>query len=195
MSASYLNMMVFIITTIVYYLTIKPNLSLDIVSNQEEFKKYTSNSYMGLAIFGLIVIVTQFLLNMSNIMNTCGGNVSENIGPVGLLVIFPWLFIFGVLIIILTLYPGFKSAFSDVIGYYFVASSANNIISELLIDKNIQHKLDKDNVSSPEQKSAMQEAAQAIIKVCGNSSILINQIVPVNFDEYWDILTPLMKSK
>ena len=41
----------------------------------------------------------------------------------------------------------------------------------------------------------MQQAADAIIKICGNNSILINQIVPSNFNSYWDILKPLMKTK
>ena len=41
----------------------------------------------------------------------------------------------------------------------------------------------------------MQTAADAIIKICGNTSILINQIVPSNFNDYWKILTPLMKDK
>jgi hypothetical protein len=44
-------------------------------------------------------------------------------------------------------------------------------------------------------KEQMQEAADLIIKICGNSSILINQIVPSNFDSYWNILKPLMKDK
>ena len=44
-------------------------------------------------------------------------------------------------------------------------------------------------------KEQMQEAADLIIKICGNSSILINQIVPSNFDTYWNILKPLMKEK
>ena len=41
----------------------------------------------------------------------------------------------------------------------------------------------------------MQSAADAIIKICGNNSVLINQIVPTNFNSYWSILTPLMKDK
>jgi hypothetical protein len=49
----------------------------------------------------------------------------------------------------------------------------------------------KSNVS----KRAMQDAADAIIKICGNTSILINQIVPSNFVQYWEILTPLMKDR
>ena len=95
----------------------------------------------------------------------------------------------------LTLYPGFKSAFSDVIGYFYVSGSANTILAELLVDKDVQEKMDADSTSTPEQKSAMQDAAEAIIKICGNSSILINQISPLNFENYWKILHPLMKPR
>ena len=39
----------------------------------------------------------------------------------------------------------------------------------------------------------MQSAADAIIKICGNTSVLINQIFPSNFESYWTILNPLKK--
>ena len=41
----------------------------------------------------------------------------------------------------------------------------------------------------------LEDAADAIVKICGNTSILINQIVPSNFAKYWNILDPLMKPK
>jgi hypothetical protein len=41
----------------------------------------------------------------------------------------------------------------------------------------------------------MMTAANIIIKICGNNSLLINQIVPSNFQSYWNILTPLLKPK
>ena len=44
------------------------------------------------------------------------------------------------------------------------------------------------------QNAKLKDAAQAVIKLCGNMSILINQIVPDNFTEYWNMLKPLMKS-
>jgi hypothetical protein len=69
------------------------------------------------------------------------------------------------------------------------------VLTELLIDKEVQAKLNSDTVSTEEQKLGMQQAADAIIKICGNNSILINQIVPSNFNSYWDILKPLMKTK
>ena len=55
--------------------------------------------------------------------------------------------------------------------------------------------MDKDTELTTEKKEALESAADAIIKICGNTSILINQIVPSNFVEYWNILTPLMKDK
>jgi hypothetical protein len=116
-------------------------------------------------------------------------------GAAGVLTFLPWTLIFGVIIVILTVYPGFKSAFSDVIGYYWVHISANKVITELLVDPKIQKKIDEDSAATPEQKEAMMSAADTIVKVCGNSAILINQMVPSNFNSYWNILTPLLKPK
>jgi hypothetical protein len=47
----------------------------------------------------------------------------------------------------------------------------------------------------PTTKKELEKAADLIVKICGNTSILINQIVPSNFVEYWNILKPLMKSQ
>jgi hypothetical protein len=44
-------------------------------------------------------------------------------------------------------------------------------------------------------KEQIEEAADTIVKICGNTSVLINQIVPSNFVEYWSMLVPLMKDQ
>lgn len=195
MANSYLNILTFLLTTLFYYMAIKPTLTYETFLEPNKFKEFISSSYMYLAIYLLLVMVIQFMVNTSIITSTCGGSVTENIGAAGVFTFLPWTLIFGVLILILTIYPGFKSAFSDVVGYFYVAGLANNILTELLIDKDVQHKLDSDPSMTPEKKEAMQSASDAIIKICGNTSILINQIVPENFNEYWKILTPLMKEK
>jgi hypothetical protein len=195
MSSSYLNIITFLCTTLFYYLAIKPSLSYDTLIDTDKFKKYTSSTYTYLGIYVLLVIIIQFIINTSLITATCGGNVTDNIGAAGLLTFFPWTLIFGVLIIVLTVYPGFKSAFSDVVGYFYISSSANKVLTDLLIDKDVQTKMDSDAAATEEQKLGMQQAADAIIKICGNNSILINQIVPSNFNSYWSILKPLMKTK
>jgi hypothetical protein len=176
-------------------MALKQALPYTLYKDKQQYKNYISDNYMYLAIYVSLVIVIQFIVNSSIIANSCGGNITENMGASGVLTFLPWILIFGVLVLILTVYPGFKSAFSDVIGYYYVSSSATKLLTELLINKDIEKKLTEDPNMTPEKKEALETAADAIIKICGNTSILINQIVPSNFDEYWGILTPLMKDK
>jgi hypothetical protein len=195
MANSYLNIVTFLLTTVFYYLALKPALPYSLYKDKAKYQEYVSNNYMYLAIYVLLVIIIQFIVNSSIISSTCGGNISENMGSAGVLTFLPWILIFGVLVIILTVYPGFKSAFSDVVGYYYVSTSANKILTELLINKDIEKKITDDPNMTPEKKQALESAADAIIKICGNTSIIINQIVPNNFEQYWGILTPLMKDK
>jgi len=195
MASSYLNIVTFLLTTILYYFILKPSLPYSLFSNKQEYEGYLTNNYIYLAVYFVLVMVIQFLANASIITSTCGGSVSENMGYAGLFTFIPWSLIFGVLIVILTLYPGFKSAFADVIGYYYVSSSANKLLTDLLIHQDVQSKLESDATVTQDKKDAMQSAADTILKICGNASILINQIVPSNFDEYWNTLKPLMKSQ
>lgn len=194
-SSSVLNIVTFLLTTLLYYLVIKPVITYDILVDPEKYKKFVSSGYTNLGIYVLLILVSQYLVNVSMITTTCGGSVTENLGAAAFLTFIPWSLIFGVLIIVLTMYPGFKTAFSDVIGYFYVSSSANKVLTELLVDKDLQDTMDKDTTSTPEQKKSLQDAADTIIKICGNTSILINQIVPSNFVEYWNILKPLMKTE
>ena len=223
MASSSLNIVIFLLTTVFYYMALKPSLTYDKLKNG--YKEYVSNNYMYLAIYLLLVMVLQFIANASIISNNCGGSISENMGAAGVFTFIPWTLIFGVIILVLTIYPGFKSAFSDVIGYYYVSSSANKLLTDLLINRDIEKiltdspspkpnintsaasGLDNSGASNPGgeiemtsivgggDKEKMQEAADLIIKICGNTSVLINQIVPSNFDNYWSLLTPLKKDK
>ena len=194
MANSYLNIASFIGTTLFYYLAIKPELTYDKVKDQSQYAEYVSSNYMFLGIYLLLVIMVQFIANTSIITNDCGGNITENIGAGGVLTFIPWLIMFGGMITTLIIYPGLKSVFSDVIGYYCVSSSANKLLTELLVDQKVENQMKAENLSSDE-KEALQSTADTIIKICGNTSILINQIVPSNFNSYWEVLVPLMKDK
>lgn len=194
MANSYTNLITFILSTLFYYIALKPNITLDIISDTSKYQSYIQSNYLYLAIYLLLVIVIQFMVNTSIISTNCGGNISENIGAAGLITFIPWILIFGIIIIIIVVFPGFKSAFSDVIGYYYVSNSANKLLTELLINKDLESNIAGKSVD-PTKKKALEEAADAIVKICGNTSILINQMVPENFTKYWEILKPLMKSK
>jgi hypothetical protein len=193
MYSSYLNIITFLITTIVYYFALKPTLTYDIYSQTEQFKKYTQKSHLHLAIYISAVILVQFIINSYQISTQCGGSVSDNIAIAGIYTFLPWFFIFGPVVVLLLTYPSIKRAFSDVIGYFYISNTANTVLNDLLIDKNIQDKIDNDKTLTAEKKQALENSASAIIRIFGNTSILINQIVPENFLQYWNILQPLMK--
>ena len=140
----------------------------------------------------MIILVTQFGLNVWAIIEKCGGSASQNIGVAAFFTILPWTLIFGVVIAVLIIFPGFKSAFSDVIGYFYISDKAHTLFSQMLAIKgdfkNIIQNADSD------KKDGLTSTADALIKLCGNIGILINQIVPSNFDDYWQLLQPLMKT-
>ena len=233
MASSYLNIITFLLTTVFYYLYLKPSLKYQQLVNASEYKQYIQTNNLYLVIYFLLVLVIQFIVNTSIITTKCGGNISKNMGPAGTLTFIPWFLIFGVVIIVVLIFPGFKSAFSDVVGYYYVSSAANKLLTELLINTKVNEQIEKatdgemlsnelqESVpSAPPQeqqqpigrktpaepqgtvrmvggatKKDMEAAADMIIKICGNTAIIINQMVPANFVDYWNTLKPLMKDK
>jgi hypothetical protein len=193
MDISLLSLISFTIITIIYFAfpsVGKPELSLDDLVDGGISPDYYSRTMQSLAFYLGVVIISQFFLNTGYLISKCGGSVGQNIGAAALFTFIPWLFIFGILLGVLIIFPGFKSAFSDVIGYYVVSGSANEIFSSLLIGTDINEMIEHSNDGN--QKKELTSAAEAIMKICGNKSILINQMSPDNFMQIWNVLKPLM---
>lgn len=277
MDSSYLSIFIFIIITIIYYAALKPKLNISAFDNSDEYTKYTKSNYSALAVYFILIIISQLFVNSIYIIKTCGGSVTTNIGAAFLITFIPWILIFGVLIFVLIIFPGFKSAFSNVIGYFWVSSTANKILTEMLVNPEVEDAIDKDPTLNPStssstssskkisggssknkqrggadlyntssnmnndnidekrpsritpvarpvespviatpierpsltnitansddgnmkmnKKKKYQSAADTIMKLFGDMSILINQIVPYNFKSYMNTLSPLMKEK
>lgn len=195
MEISYLNIITFLLTTLFYYFALKPALPYTLYKNNDAYNSYIRSSYIYLAIYVFLTILIQFMVNSYIITNKCGGTITQNMSKASMITFLPWLFIFGVLVIILTIYPGFKSAFSDIIGYYYISSSTYKVLTELLMNKEVVENLMNEPDITPEKNKALNSASNVINRICGNTCILINQMAPSNFGQYWDILKPLMKKK
>lgn len=200
MDISNYSLLLFIITTLLYISSVpiigKPTLTLVDMKGvstltDEQLLNYYADCAYKLGIFILIVICTQLSLNITYLIDKCQGSAGKNVGAAVIYTLIPWLLIFGAMIAFIFAYPGLKSVFSDVIGYFFVARSANNLLAEILKDTNIDNIIQ--NEQDPNQKMEYESAAEAIMKICGNKSILINQMFPDNFISIWDKLKPLMK--
>jgi len=196
MGSSYVSLLIFIIATVFYFLVLKgPQLTPAILQDEKAYLSYQKGLYTKLLIYFMIVVLTQFGANIGAIISTCGGSVSQNIGSAALLTFIPWVLIFGVVITVLIIFPGWKSAFSNVVGYFVVSGQANTILSDLLVETDVNQPIQDAADGDPKKRDALENAASAIIKLTGNMSLLINQIVPSNFMQYWGILTPLMKEQ
>ena len=201
MDISNYSLLLFIITTLLYISSIpiigKPKLTLEIdklgvsTITDEQLLKYYSECFYKLSLFVLIVICTQLGLNITYIIDKCKSNAGKNVGAAVIYTLIPWVFIFGVMIVVIFMYPRLKSIFSDVIGYFFIAKSANNLLLEILKDTNIDNIIQ--NEKDPNEKIKYETAAKDIMKIYGNNSILINEMFPDNFISIWEGLKSLMK--
>jgi len=159
MDPTYTSFIVFLIITM-FYFSVKPTQTND----------NAPVSHTNTAIYFVIVLISQFIINSYAVTSRCGGSASDNMSSIILSTGAPWTFIFGLLIVCLIMFPGFKSAFSNVVGYYMVSKSAEEELMKLLPEEMAG---DKNNIIS---------------KIYGNKSILINKMVPSNFNDFAKLL-------
>jgi hypothetical protein len=133
--------------------------------NFEQFQ--TSDLYRSMAFLATIICL-ELMIVYSIMISRCS-NISRGI----LYPILIWVFIFLGTKIILLSAPGFKSAFSDVIGYYFTYGFKQN---KFLIDL-------LDNTKTDPEKSKL------IVEIISDKGLLFNTMVPGNFDVIWNDLT------
>jgi len=192
MDISFQSLLLFIIVTILYYVVPsigKPQLTIYDLTPDGKMN-FLSASMKRLGLYFAVVVASQMALNIGYLMAKCGGALDKNIGAAFIYTIIPWTFLFGVLLVVLLFFPGFKAAFSDVIGYYVVAGKANEIFASIMLGSDLNDMINK--AGNVVQKEELTKAAEAIVKICGNKSILINQMNPENFTTIWDTLKPLM---
>jgi hypothetical protein len=195
MDISLQSLLFFIIVTILYFVLPsigKPQLTLSDLLDENTKADYFKRSIKSLAFYLGVIVFSQLVLNIGYLMAKCGGSLDKNIGAAALFTIVPWVLMFGVMLAVLVIFPGFKSAFSDVIGYYVVAGGANDIFGSILMGTDLNEMIEQ--TTDANKKNELTKAAEAIVKICGNKSILINQMNPDNFMEIWNVLKPLMVS-
>jgi hypothetical protein len=212
MDNSVVNFIIFLIFTGIYFTKIRSKPTLQDYSSDEGVESYYSSVNMSLLLYFGITLLSQLITNVIVIANMCGGSFKSNLGYTALITFIPWIMIFGIVIILLISFPNFKNAFSDVVGYYSVSTRANEILTELLNHSNrikgetetiVNENMDS-NATIPStdtnveklnklEKEIQRESSDLVSEIFSNLSLLINKMTPVNFNEYWDTLRPLMK--
>lgn len=113
------------------------------------------------------ILLSQLLINFIQLNNLCKGNI--NIGNVIIIIIAPWLLIFGTLVTLLNMFPGWLTPFSNTLGY-LVAGRFNNI-----------NQLINDLFNTSEDNKGSENIIKSIYE---NKSLLINEISTSNFETF-----------
>jgi len=121
-----------------------------------------TNTKLLLSIYLVCVLVSQFFINLKSTQNICGTNQPTMAIMITLV---PWVFIFGSLILLLTLFPGWKSPFSNTFGY---------ILAKIM---GIQEVFN--NILVSDSKNEM------LAKLYEDNSLMLNEITPSNFEDFW----------
>jgi len=182
-----------LIMYILYFMYLKPVFDLATVEDIDKYGKAIKSTYTTTVILFVCVIIIQVGFNTIGYQSKCEGGFVANFGKVFGATFIPWFAIMGSVMISLLVFPGFKGAFSNVLGYYAVANSANEILVSLLGSSDTNAQIDDIPDDSGNTKEQLADAAGAIVKIVGNTSLLINQITPSNFTEFWKTITPLIK--
>jgi hypothetical protein len=168
---------------------------MEFLADPAKMGEYQMSVFQSQGLYLVAVVFTQLIVNISMITSKCGGSSGQNLGAAFLITLIPWILIFGVLMMFLIAYPGFLTPMSNIIGYYYVSGSANTILNKLLVNVDLNEQIDESTDGDKKQKADLKSAAEAIVKLCGNTSILINQITPNSFNKNWEMLLPLMKEE
>lgn len=125
-----------------------------------------SNKKLLLSIYIVCVLVSQFFINLKSTQNICGTNQPTMAVMITLV---PWVFVFGSLILLLTLFPGWKSPFSNTFGY---------ILTKIMGIQKVFN-----NILVSDSKNKM------LAKLYEDNSLMINEITPSNFEDFWQHFT------
>jgi hypothetical protein len=121
-------------------------------------------------IYFILVLVSQFILNIYLAKQMC--NNPSNVGTAAVATIIPWVVIFGLLNLLLTMFPGWLAAFSNTIGYA-VASIIG--VSSLFTEKLL-------NVGNPPNRDAL----KVIQNILSDPSTIINTLTDENVLSFWN---------
>tara|TARA_Y100000780_G_C13694333_1_gene420830 strand:- start:6539 stop:7285 length:747 start_codon:yes stop_codon:yes gene_type:complete len=156
---SILPMSIFILLTILYLIVVYIN----------------GESIVASVIYYCILLISQLFFTFLASKKLCGTAQISSVFVWGLV---PWVFIFFSMNILLLLFPGWKSPFSNTFGYGIV---------HLLGVSDILNNLLKSKFTSKD--SGLNKIAE---KIYEDKSILINEFTPLNFETSIQKLKPLL---
>ena len=137
-------------------------------------------SIIYLASYLLLVAISQYIFNLGYTASVCNNTPQYFIAFYATFI--PWGLIFGIMIVILLINPGWLSPFSNSFGYGLALMGG----LDSTINKIFTPEKELDNITDTNIKNAL-------VEIYSNKSLLVNQITMLNFDIFWNNMSNLFK--
>ena len=128
------------------------------------------------SIYLLLSVIGQYFITLGVSASLCG---SPQYYASTVAVLFPWAFIFGVMVMMLELFPSWLAPFSNTIGYLVISMSGLSA----LVRKIFRPAVQEEGVGDAGLTGAQ---AKALSHIYADQSMLINQVTPANFGQFWN---------
>ena len=135
-----------------------------------------SGSFTMTGAYILLLILGNYFINLNVTTAICGEVQWKN---TFITTVIPWVLIFGTMNLLLTIYPGWLSPFSNTIGYLVAKLMGLEETVEAILKPNF---IKGENVSSAAQKNI----GEALEHTYSDKSLIINEITENNFCTFWD---------
>jgi len=155
--------------SIVEYSTGKGDPNVDVKDNVKN-----SSSGRNFFIYMLLVFISEYFVNLGLTNTLCGSN---QIPTAMLVTVLPWCVIFGIMVLLLSLFPGWLSPFSNTFGYAVaLMAGLNDTMADILSSNPTGTKLGESN----------EQMQQALSHIYSDQSLLVNEITVDNFNYFWN---------
>jgi len=122
-------------------------------------------------VYILILVVSQLIINLKISEQICG---TQQWGTAYTVTLVPWIVVFGMLQVMLMMFPGWKTPFANTFGYGLSKlTGINDTLNNILLPK----------LSKKDGNSKSNEALEHIY---ADKSLLLNEITEDNFDGFWN---------
>ena len=135
-----------------------------------QYKTKEKHSATAFISYMIILFIIQLGINMWVTKGLCGEIHAKS---AFIYTLFPWVFIFGIMYLMITIFPGWLSPFSNTFGYgVTLLAKINDVLGKILKSK--EQTTDKD-------------LSETLAKIYDKPSLLINEIPNPNagFDDFW----------
>lgn len=145
----------------------------DYIARKKMGQDTSGTTKMYFAIYALLIVVGEFFVNLGITSAMCG---SAEWATALMVTLFPWGFIFGILVLLLTMFPGWLAPFSNTFGYGVAILAGLNTVLADILEPNPKSKKN-------DETQAMDEA---LAHIYSDKSLLVNEITLSNFDYFWN---------